>query len=141
MLEDSYHLHRFVELQDPVYDQALAILKGGAMCTAYMDFIFPRLAGIYHADGRVALRCLDEARAYLFFPILGDRYRECVDALFWLADASPVEVFGAVDARKLQASLTLFSEATNELLMRTMLTVWFDSRVDENTITHLDLRP
>jgi len=141
VIDDAYNLHRFVELQDPVYGEALAILQGGAMCTPYMDFIFPRLVRIYGADGPLSLHCLDEARAYLYFPLLGHRYRECVDALFWLADATPEEVFGAADARKLQASLTLFSEATSELLMRTMLTIWFDNRVDENTITSLDLRP
>ncbi len=141
MTDDPYDLRRFVELQDPVYDEALAILRGGAMCTPYMDFMFPRLAKIYGADELIALHCLDEARAYLYFPVLGDRYRECVDALFWLPDTSPVEVFGASDARKLHASLTLFSEATSELLMRTMLTVWFDNLVDEMTMSHLDLRP
>jgi uncharacterized protein (DUF1810 family) len=54
---------------------------------------------------------LDEARAYLDHPLLGQRYRECVGALAGLATNDPVAVFGAVDAMKLRSSLTLFEAA------------------------------
>jgi uncharacterized protein (DUF1810 family) len=140
-MHDDYALGRFVARQNPVYQEALGILRQGAMCTAFVDFIFPRLADDEPVTNSFALSSLDEARAYLAFPVLGDRYRECVDALFWLSDASALEVFGRDDARKLQASLTLFSEATNEPLMRTMLAIWYDNRVDEPTITRLACEP
>lgn len=140
-MQDDYALGRFVARQDPVYHEALGILRHGAMCTAFVDFIFPRLADCETDATGFALSGLDEARAYLAFPVLGDRYRECVDALFWLSDATALEVFGQDDARKLQASLTLFSEATNEPLMRTMLAIWYDNQVDEPTITRLAREP
>jgi uncharacterized protein (DUF1810 family) len=140
-MNDDFNLQRFVTAQDPVYDLALAILRGGAMCTPYMDFIFPRFGG---ADGdqaraQFAIGSLDEARAYLAFPMLGNRYRECVKALSWLADESAVDVFGEADARKLQSSLTLFSEASNEQLLRIMLSIWFDSLVDEEAMIRINI--
>ena len=42
-MNDAYDLQRFVRAQDPVYDDAIGILRQGMMCTPYMEFIFPRL--------------------------------------------------------------------------------------------------
>ena len=133
---DEYQLERFVAAQADTYDDALDILRRGAMCTPYMDFIFPRLA----RDGETgpyALASLDEASAYLDFAPIGNRYRECVETLFKLVQSSAREVFGDTDAAKLHASLTLFAEATNEVLLRSVLMTWFDNRVDEDTIVRI----
>lgn len=130
---DDYDLARFVAAQAGTYGDALDILRRGAMCTPYMDFIFPRLED----GGDFAISSLDEASAYLAFPLLGNRYRECVETLFRLVDSSAEAVFGAVDAAKLQASLTLFAEASNEVLLRSVLMTWYDNRVDEATIVRL----
>ena len=139
-MNDPYDLRRFVQAQEPVYHDAVAILRRGMMCTAYMDFIFPRLADVDSSAPTSAygLTDLDEARAFLAFPLLGDRYRECLNALAWLNDRTPFEVFGASDTRKLHASLTLFSEAGNEPALRTMLDIWFDNLADAETMVLLD---
>lgn len=136
-MKDEYELDRFVTAQAETYGDALDILRRGAMCTPYMDFIFPRLAQADAARNDYAISSLDEAAAYLALPLLGNRYRECVETLFRLVDSSAEAVFGAVDAQKLQASLTLFAEATNEVLLRSVLMTWYDSRVDEATIVRL----
>lgn len=134
---DEYHLERFVAAQAAAYDDAIDILRRGAMCTPYMDFIFPRL-GSEDSDNIYALSSLDEARAYLDFAPLGGRYRECVETLFRLVQTSAREVFGDVDAAKLHASLTLFAEASNEVLLRSVLITWFDNMVDEDTIVRIN---
>lgn len=77
-MDDQYNLQRFVNAQDPVYGDALAMLRRGMMCTPYMELIFPRLAtgrSDTEADP-YAITSLDEAGAYLQSPILGGRYRE-----------------------------------------------------------------
>lgn len=135
---DEYHLERFVAAQAAAYDDAIDILRRGAMCTPYMDFIFPRLGTDDGDDGVYALSSLDEARAYLEFPPLGGRYRESVETLFRLVQTSAREVFGDVDAAKLHASLTLFAEASNEVLLRSVLITWFDNMVDEDTIVRIN---
>jgi uncharacterized protein (DUF1810 family) len=106
------------------------------MPMAHMDFIFPRLAvADGPADvGRYMIRSLDEARAYLDFPVIGNRYRECIGALQRLADRRADAVFGTIGAQQLHASLTLFSEASDEFLLETILDVWFDSLMDEKTV-------
>ena len=57
-----------------------------------------------------------------------------------LINFSARAVFGDVDARKLHASLTLFSEASyDEFLLESMFDVWFDGLLDEDTMTRIRL--
>lgn len=141
-MNDEYDLQRFVGAQDPVYEDAIAILRRGMMCTPYMEFMFPRLAS-NPGDATpepYAIKSLDEANAYISSPLLGGRYRECVGTLQRLANMSARAVFGDVDARKLHASLTLFSEASyDEFLLETMFDVWFDGLLDEHTMNEIRL--
>jgi uncharacterized protein (DUF1810 family) len=141
VINDEYNLQRFVAAQDPVYIDALDVLRRGMMCPPYIDFIFPRLDDELDvsARDRFGIRSLDEARAYLAYPILGNRYRECVRALSWLADLEISSVFSATDGKKLHSSLTLFAEASNESALREMLDIWFDNLADEETLARLDL--
>jgi len=139
-MNNDYNLQRFIDGQDPVYDDALSILRRGGMCSPYMDFIFPRLGGnsIDLTSKPFAITSLDEARAYLAVPVLGGRYRECIGALQHLPQLSAHTVFGDVDAKKLHASITLFSEAADdEFLLETMLDVWFDNLLDSDTMRDL----
>ena len=136
---DEYNLQRFIDAQAPVYEDALSILRRGMMCSPYMDFIFPRL-GVQDGVDRAthfAIGSVDEASAYLASPLLGGRYRECIGALQHLPDLSARTVFGDIDARKLHASMTLFSEATDEYLLETVLDVWFDSLLEPETMKGL----
>ncbi|RWD32551.1 MAG: DUF1810 family protein [Mesorhizobium sp.] len=139
-MSDEYNLQRFVRAQDPVYKDAIGILRRGMMCTPYMEFIFPRLVSnpSNAAPEPYAIRSLDEANAYISSPLLGGRYRECVGTLQRLVNFSARTVFGDADARKLHASLTLFSEASyDEFLLETMFEVWFDGLLDEDTMTKI----
>ncbi|MER9427527.1 DUF1810 family protein [Mesorhizobium sp. M0408] len=82
-MPDEYDLQRFVSAQDPVYDDALAILRRGMMCTPYMEFIFPRLATRRSgaAPEPYAITSLDEASAYLSFrsseAVIGNALAPC----------------------------------------------------------------
>jgi uncharacterized protein (DUF1810 family) len=139
-MDDEYDLQRFVDAQEPVYEDAISILRRGMMCTPYMEFMFPRLAssGSGAALEPYAIRSLDEANAYISSPLLGGRYRECVNTMQRLINCSARTVFGDIDARKLHASLTLFSEASyDEFLLETMFDVWFDGLLDEDTMTRI----
>jgi uncharacterized protein (DUF1810 family) len=105
------------------------------MDSSCVKFIFPRLAMEDGLPGRYSITSFDEARAYLSFPLLGGRYRECAAALLPLFAADVCAIFGEADAKNLHASLTLFSAASpREFLLETMFEVWFDGTVDESTI-------
>ena len=139
-MSDAYDLQRFVHAQDPVYEDAIGILRQGMMCTPYMEFIFPRLTVGGSDAAPYAVTSLDEANAYLSDPKLGGRYRECVGILQRLFNTSVNSVFGDADAKKLHASLTLFSEASgDEFLLETMFDVWFDGLLDEDTMNALNV--
>lgn len=101
-----------------------------------MWFIFPQLAGLGHSirAERYAIGSLDEARAYLDHPLLGDRLRTCVQALQDLASTSAEALVGEVDALKLRSSLTLFALAGGGQLFDAALDRWFDGGRDEATL-------
>jgi len=136
---DIYNLERFTDAQREAYDKALAILRRGAMCYDYMSFIFPRLATpVRSLDTQpYAITSIDEARAYLDVPVLGGRYRECVGALQRLGSLEASTVFGHVEAEYLHASLTLFSEASDEFLLESTLDAWFGGTLHGETMSAL----
>lgn len=106
-------LNRFVEAQTN-YRDALAELRAGEKRSHWMWYVFPQIAGLgtSHMAREYAIDSLEEARAYLAHPVLGARYRECVDTLARLpASATAERVFGGIDAMKLRSSLTLFARA------------------------------
>lgn len=134
-----FDLERFLTAQAPVYDRALAELRGGAKRTHWMWFIFPQLAGLGSSEMavRYAIRSLDEARAYLAHPVLGPRLRECVETMQGLAMTTAETVLGGIDAMKLRSSLTLFREAGGGPLFDATLDRWFGGAADPATLTLL----
>jgi len=130
-------LERFIDAQADSHDRALAEIRNGRKRTHWMWFIFPQIAGLGHSAmaQRFAIRSLDEARAYLAHPVLGQRLRECVAALQALPMSDPVAVFGPVDAMKLQSSLTLFGEADpGQRMFGEALARWFKGVKDRETL-------
>jgi uncharacterized protein (DUF1810 family) len=142
-MTDEYQLQRFVEAQQGVYEQAVNAIRNRVLDPDWMAFVFPRFVNCYHgsATSAFAIASLDEARAYLAHPVLGGRLRESLSALEWMWDLDVDAVLSDLDKKNLHSSLTLFAEATNEPLMRRMLSIWFGCRADEITMVQLDLRP
>jgi uncharacterized protein (DUF1810 family) len=126
LAQDPFDLARFVAAQDQVYTVALAEIRRGAKRSHWMWFIFPQIAGLGTSPmaQRYAIASLDEARAYLDHPLLGARYRECVEALQALPPTSAVAVFGGIDATKLRSSLTLFAQIADDAVFEAALGRW-----------------
>jgi uncharacterized protein (DUF1810 family) len=142
-MSDEYQLQRFLDAQHGVYEEAVHSIRKRVLDPAWMAFVFPRFVNCYHdsATSAFAIASLDEARAYLAHPVLGGRLRESLGALEWMWDLDVDAVLAERDKKNLHSSLTLFAEATNETLMRQMLSIWFGCRADEVTMVQLDLRP
>jgi uncharacterized protein (DUF1810 family) len=137
---DPYDLQRFVDAQAHTYDEALAELRAGEKRTHWMWFVFPQVAGLGRSPTaqRFAISGLEEARAYLSHPVLGRRLVESARALAGLDTADPERVFGAVDAQKLQSSMTLFAlAAPDEPVFREVLDHYFDGALDEGTTSRV----
>ena len=130
-------LERFVQAQAPVIEQALAELRAGTKQSHWMWFVFPQIASLGQSDmsRTYAIGSLDEARSYLAHPVLGQRYRECCQALMNVRDKSAREIFGTPDDMKFRSSLTLFSEAApQEVLFSNLLEKYFGGDPDEATL-------
>ena len=141
MTDDSFILRRFVEAQDPIYDQALAELRRGRKTSHWMWFIFPQIAGLGSSamSRRFAISSLAEARAYLAHPLLGPRLRECVATVLGVEGRSATEIFGRPDDMKLHSSLTLFAQASDETIFREALDRFFGGKFDAATLERLEL--
>lgn len=137
-------LERFLDAQAPVYDEVLNELRQGRKQTHWMWFIFPQLASL----GRSAmaryfgLSDLDEARAYLNHPALGERLRACCELVLKHPELTPQEMLGSIDATKLSFCITLFIEASRgEALFQTVLNNFYDGIPDPMTLEPLSGLP
>lgn len=143
MTTDAHNLQRFLEAQKTTYAAALAELRRGRKTTHWMWFVFPQLAGLGRSATaeRYAIASMDEARAYLVHPTLGQRLRDCVRALQDLPHGnSAAGVLGDVDATKLRSSLTLFEAAGGVVMFSAALDRWFSGARDNATLTLLARR-
>ncbi len=115
-MNDSFDLQRFVDAQDPVYQDVLAELRAGRKVTHWMWFIFPQ-----HRDlGRSAIAkhygiaSLAEAAAYLKHPVLGPRLKECTEIVLGLTGKTESDIFPYPDDLKFRSCMTLFAEVEAE---------------------------
>jgi uncharacterized protein (DUF1810 family) len=139
MAGDRFELERFVAEQDraQTYRQALSELRLGHKRGHWIWFVFPQLAGLGSSSmsERYAIQSLDEARAYLQHPVLGERLVECADALLGLDGDDPVAVMGTIDALKLRSSMTLFASVpdANQVFER-VLARYYQGQPDPVTV-------
>ena len=131
-------LQRFVAAQDSrsTYASAVDELRAGRKESHWMWFVFPQLAGLglSETSRRYAIASLDEARAYLAHPLLGERLEECARILVELDGPTAGEIFGPVDAMKLRSSMTLFHRAAPENpLFADVLDRYFGGIADDAT--------
>lgn len=133
-------LDHFLAAQESLYPQVLSELEQGKKQTHWMWFVFPQLLGLGTSNKAVhyGLRNLGHAKAYLTHPILGLRLRECAAILTKHPNKSATEIFGTLDALKLQSSLTLFALASEpDSIFHLLLNQFFSGKVDSNTLDML----
>jgi uncharacterized protein (DUF1810 family) len=140
-VNDPFHLQRFIDAQDGVYEGALDELRAGAKQSHWIWFVLPQLRGLGLSPTAqyYGIAALAEARAYLDHPQLGPRLRESVDALLrWGERQSAEQILGPVDAMKLRSSLTLFDVVEPKSVFETGLAAFFGNERDERTLALLN---
>lgn len=129
-------LSRFVEAQKDDFTIALSEIKSGRKISHWMWYIFPQIAGLGNSSTSIyfSIKNKQEAEAYLIHPILGIRLVEISTALLKLATQNPIQIFGNIDAMKLQSSMTLFAllNPTNPVFQQ-VLDKYFAGKMDEET--------
>ena len=137
---DYYDLYRFVEAQNPVYDQVCSELRQGFKMTHWMWFVFPQLEGLSSSSTsrKFAISSLEEAVAYLEHPILGQRLRQCTELVNATSGRPIRRILGFTDSLKFQSSMTLFAQATNESrVFEDALQKFYEGQHDQLTLERL----
>ena len=133
-------LDRFVEAQDPVWDDVQAELAEGRKRTHWMWFVFPQIAGLGRSETArfFAIRDLAEARAYIDHPVLGLRLKTA-SRLMLRHRREPAEaILGGIDAAKLRSSMTLFERAEpGEPVFAAVLEAFYDGERCRPTLSRL----
>ncbi|HBH81502.1 MAG TPA: DUF1810 domain-containing protein [Nitrospira sp.] len=136
-MTDRYNLQRFLGAQEPVYDTVRAELQARRKSSHWIWFIFPQIAGLGHSNmaQQFAIASLDEAKAYLQHPVLGQRLRECTQLVLNVEGRSAEEIFGYPDNLKFRSCMTLFmSAATDNTRFNDALEKYFDGQPDQKTL-------
>ena len=136
----SFDLERFVKAQEGSYAQVYSELLSGRKRTHWMWFIFPQIAGLGSRPMAVhfAISGLDEARAYLAHPLLGQRLRECASLVNAVENREVDAIFGYPDDLKFHSSMTLFAQTTlNNTVFHQALDRYFNGRLDQATMDRL----
>lgn len=140
MADDPFDLQRFVEAQAPVYERVRAELRNGRKHSHWMWYVFPQIAGLGHSAmaQRYAISSLDEAKAYLAHPVLGQRLRECTRLMVQVDGKSAYEILGSPDDMKFRSCMTLFARAApQDEIFGAALDKYFDGGVDASTLAKL----
>lgn len=132
-------LDRFIEAQSKYYRTALEEVETGKKKSHWMWFIFPQIKGLGYSkiSQYFAIQSRGEAEAYLAHPVLGKRLIRISEALLDLETNDPGEVFGEIDAMKLQASMTLFFCVSREDVFADVLVKYFNGLAHWETVLTL----
>ena len=143
-MNDPFDLQRFVDAQAGVIGSAMAELRAGRKRSHWMWFVFPQLAGLGRSDmaRRYGIGSLDEARAYLAYPLLGSRLRDGSALVQAVQGRTVGDIFGAPDDQKFWSSMTLFALADpSETGFRACLEKYFGGRFDPGTQSLIERAP
>ena len=134
--EEDDELDMFVDAQDTVWSAVISELKAGQKQTHWMWFVFPQLADLGSSDMAklYGMHDLSEATQYLQHPDLGKRLQRVASLVLEHKSRSAEDIFGSLDASKLQSSMTLFAAVDNAAPeFQGILDQFFGSSVCEKT--------
>ncbi|MDJ0702369.1 MAG: DUF1810 domain-containing protein [Leptolyngbyaceae cyanobacterium MO_188.B28] len=140
-MRDTYNLRRFLEAQNPIYDEVLHELKLGRKRSHWMWYIFPQMKGLgwSWAAQEFAISSLEEAQAYLNHSILGSRLRQCTQLVLNAHSRTIKQIFDYPDHLKFRSSMTLFSSAAKDnKLFNEALIKYFSGAPDPLTLDILE---
>ena len=137
---DRYNLQRFVDAQNPIFDQVRSELRSGRKRSHWMWYIFPQIQGLgYSALSKwFAISSREEAQAYLNHPVLGPRLRKCTQLVIDAQGRSIEQILGSPDDIKFKSSMTLFANATTDnQIFKIALQKYFAGEADPSTLARL----
>lgn len=118
------------------YFQALKEIRNGRKVNHWIWFIFPQLRGLGHSRNSNYYGICDkeEAHRYITNPMLRDRMFEITNALLEHNDKTAHEIFGRIDAVKVQSCMTLFDCIEPNGIFEKVLDLFYDGERDPKSI-------
>jgi uncharacterized protein (DUF1810 family) len=115
-VNDPFDLQRFVNAQNPVYDQVCAELRAGKKESYWMSFVFPQLRGLGHSimATNFGIVSRQEALAYLDHPLLGPRLWEFARFVNLVESRSISQILGYPHDLKFRSSMILFASVASD---------------------------
>jgi uncharacterized protein (DUF1810 family) len=139
-VNDPFDLQRFIDAQNPVFDQVRQELRDGRKAGHWMWFVFPQIKGLGHSAmaDKYAIGSRKEAEAYSIHPVLRPRLDECTRLVNAIAGSPIRQILGAPDDLKFRSSMTLFAEisAKNQLFVDA-IDKYFGGEFDALTLARL----
>lgn len=136
MSADPYDLERFVQAQAAEYDRAISELRAGKKRSHWMWYVFPQIEGLGQSSmsRRYSIKSAAEAKAYLDYPVLGGRLRECFEVVNNIHESSAHDIFGSPDDMKFHSCATLFAYVSGGGVFQQALDKFFDGEQDQLTL-------
>jgi uncharacterized protein (DUF1810 family) len=134
-------LKRFLDAQQQDYQAAYNEVKAGKKRSHWMWYIFPQISGLGFSSTSLyyAIKDIEEARAYLQHPVLGQRLLEITKILLELPESNATAVLGSPDDFKLKSCMTLFASVQgSSTVFQQVLNKFFDGEMDIKTLKILD---
>jgi uncharacterized protein (DUF1810 family) len=133
----DFDLQRFLAAQEGAMASVREELRAGRKRSHWMWFVFPQLRGLGSSAmaQHYGIASLEEARAYLADPVLGERLRECCELMLAVPGRSAHEILGSPDDLKFRSCVTLFAlAAPDEPLFRRCLDRFHGGGPDPRTL-------
>lgn len=130
------NIDRFLAPQKTSYAIALEEIRNGRKVSHWMWYIFPQLRGLGQSNTAwyYGIEDLQEAKAYLAHPVLGQRLREITHAALDLSEKDPMKIFGWPDNMKFRSCMTLFVQVSEDDLFARALNRFFGGQEDSMTL-------
>ena len=140
MSVDPFNLERFVAAQETAFETALTELRAGRKQSHWMWFIFPQLRGLGRSSvaKTYGIGSVEEARAYLNHPIIGDRLMRATRAVLLHKNSSTQTIFGSPDFMKFRSCMTLFAKVDPSGLFGEALNTFCAGEEDGATLRLLE---
>ena len=123
------------------FQTALSEIEQGYKQGHWMWFIFPQIYGLGRSGiaQHYAICSLQEANAFLGDEVLGNNLRRICEALLKLQGLDARQIFGGIDAMKLQSSMTLFDAVQSNSIFGEVLDKYYGGERDKQTLCRLGL--
>ena len=134
-------INRFIEAQMSDHSMVVRELRNNYKEYCWMWYTFPQIRGLgYSVLARYyEFQSMGEVRAFAANTYLRDNIVELMEILLNSQSNDAIEIFGAIDARKLQSSMTILRE-TRQLksYCDKVLNKFFDGELCDRTLEILE---